>query len=87
MLFLLRRATMTANGFRLGEGGELEVQMFNLAQMLIRIPNVQILYKSPTFAKPLLAVVYFLFTFDVLLIFNCSCTLIPKIEQTCCFVL
>lgn len=30
------------NGSRLGEGGELEVQMFMLVQKLIRIPNVQI---------------------------------------------
>jgi hypothetical protein len=34
--------TLACNGFGLGEGGELEVQMFILAQMLIRIPNVQI---------------------------------------------
>ena len=27
---------------QLGEGGELEVQMFMLVQKLIRIPNVQI---------------------------------------------
>jgi len=33
---------MAANVFGLGEGGELEVQMFILAQMLIRIPNAQI---------------------------------------------
>jgi hypothetical protein len=31
-----------ANVLGLGEGGELEVQMFNLAQMFIRIPNVPI---------------------------------------------
>jgi len=30
------------NVFGLGEGGELEIQMFILAQMLIRIPNAQI---------------------------------------------
>ena len=35
-------AGITANGLRLGEGGELEEQMFNLPQMFIRIPNVQI---------------------------------------------
>jgi hypothetical protein len=33
---------LAANVFGLGEGGEMEAQMFNLAQMLIRIPNVQI---------------------------------------------
>jgi hypothetical protein len=30
-----------ANGFGLGEEADLEVQMFGLAQMFIRIPNVQ----------------------------------------------
>jgi hypothetical protein len=34
--------TLAHNVFGLGEGGELEVQMFILAQMLIRIPNAQI---------------------------------------------
>lgn len=34
--------TLACNGSRLGEGGELEVQMFMLVQKLIRIPNVQI---------------------------------------------
>ena len=34
--------TVATNGSRLGEGGELEVQMFMLVQKLIRIPNVQI---------------------------------------------
>jgi hypothetical protein len=33
---------MTANVLGLCEGGEIEAQMFKLAQMLIRIPNVQI---------------------------------------------
>ena len=33
---------IVCNGSRLGEGGELEVQMFMLVQKLIRIPNVQI---------------------------------------------
>jgi hypothetical protein len=33
---------LTANGLGLCEGGEIEAQMFNLVQMLIRIPNVQI---------------------------------------------
>jgi hypothetical protein len=32
---------MTANGFGLCEEAELEAQMFSLAQMYIRIPNVQ----------------------------------------------
>jgi hypothetical protein len=33
---------ISSNVLGLCEGGELEVQMFILAQMLIRIPNVQI---------------------------------------------
>ena len=33
---------MSHNVLGLCEGGGLEAQMFNLAQMLIRIPNVQI---------------------------------------------
>jgi hypothetical protein len=32
---------MTANGLGLAEGGELEAQSFNLAQMLIRSTNVE----------------------------------------------
>jgi hypothetical protein len=38
---VLGSRTITANVLGLCEGGEIEVQMFNLAQMLIRIPNVQ----------------------------------------------
>jgi len=34
--------SITPNGLGLCEGGELEVQMFILAQMLIRVPNAQI---------------------------------------------
>ena len=48
---------MVHNGFGLGEGGELEVQMFNLAQMFIRIPYLKFCTKTPTFAKPLLCLV------------------------------
>jgi hypothetical protein len=32
---------ITANVWSLGEEADLEAQMFNLAQMFIRIPNVQ----------------------------------------------
>jgi hypothetical protein len=32
---------VAANGLQLGEVADLEAQMFNLAQMFIRIPNVQ----------------------------------------------
>lgn len=37
----MSRPTMTANGSWLCEEAELEAQMFNLAQMFVRIPNVQ----------------------------------------------
>ena len=43
-------AGITANGLRLGEGGELEEQMFNLPQMFNRIPNVQ-LSTEPAFLQ------------------------------------
>jgi hypothetical protein len=33
--------SITANVLQLGEVADLEAQMFNLAQMFIRIPNVQ----------------------------------------------
>jgi len=33
--------TITGNGLGLCEEADLEAQMFNLAQMFIRIPNVQ----------------------------------------------
>ena len=36
MLFII-----VPNGLQLGEVADLEAQMFNLAQMFIRIPNVQ----------------------------------------------
>jgi len=32
---------IATNGLRLGDVAELRAQMFNLAQMFIRIPNVQ----------------------------------------------
>jgi len=38
-LLVVCRHSLATNGFWLGEGGELEVQMFKLVQMLIRIPN------------------------------------------------
>ena len=40
------------NVFGLGEGGELEVQMFNLAQMLIRIPQLKYSTKAPLLPNP-----------------------------------
>jgi hypothetical protein len=52
---------MTANGLGLGEEAELKAQMFGLAQMLIRIPNVQFSTEPAFFAKPLLAVRCFFF--------------------------
>ena len=38
---------MAYNVLRLCEGGEIEAQMFNLAQMFNRIPNVQNSTKTP----------------------------------------
>ena len=40
------------NGFGLGEGGEIEVQMFMLAQMLIRIPMLKFSTKAPLLPNP-----------------------------------
>lgn len=37
-VYVVSSATLAGNVFGLGEGGELEVQMFILAQMFIRIP-------------------------------------------------
>jgi hypothetical protein len=42
---------MTANGLGLGEEAELKAQMFGLAQMLIRIPNVQFSTEPAFFCK------------------------------------
>ena len=44
--------TVGHNVLGLGEVGELEVQMFNLAQMLIRITNVQISTSAPILPNP-----------------------------------
>ena|SRR5690554_216990 len=38
---------MHANGFALGEGGDIEVQMFMLAQMFNRIPKLEFNTKAP----------------------------------------
>jgi len=43
---------MTANVFGLGEVGELEAQMFNLAQMPNRITNVQFSTSAPIVPNP-----------------------------------
>jgi hypothetical protein len=47
-----------ANGLGLAEVGELEVQMFNLAQMYNKIPNAQCSTSAPHFGKPLLYAVF-----------------------------
>jgi hypothetical protein len=44
--------TLAGNGLGLCEGGEIEAQMFNLAQMLIRITNVQFSTKAPLLQNP-----------------------------------
>jgi hypothetical protein len=41
-----------ANVFGLAEVGDLVVQMFNLVQMYIRIPNVQFSTSAPILANP-----------------------------------
>ena len=41
MTFFFPFSLIAANGLALGEVADLEAQMFNLAQMFIRIPNVQ----------------------------------------------
>jgi hypothetical protein len=43
---------MTANGLGLCEVGELEVQMFNLAQMFIRIPMLKFSTSAPILQNP-----------------------------------
>jgi hypothetical protein len=43
---------MHPNVLGLGEVGELEVQMFNLAQMPNRIPNVQFSTSAPILPNP-----------------------------------
>jgi len=53
--------TLTYNGFRLGEVVELEARMFNVAQMFIRIPNVQFSTEPDILPNCLLAEVPFLF--------------------------
>lgn len=43
---------MTANGFGLAEVGDFKAQMFNLAQMVIRISNVELTTSAPILANP-----------------------------------
>jgi len=49
---------VAGNGLGLAEVGELEVQMFNLAQMYNKIPNAQCSTSAPHFGKPLLYAVF-----------------------------
>ena len=60
---------ISANVFGLGEGGEIEAQMFNLAQMFIRIPNVQFSTNAPLLPNP--CYVQFIFHSDVLSVIHC----------------
>lgn len=48
----LRHYSLTANVLGLCEGGELEVQMFNLAEMLIRIPMLKFSTNAPLLQNP-----------------------------------
>jgi serine protease inhibitor len=43
---------MAGNVFGLAEVGEIEVQMFNLAQMLIRIPKFKFSTNAPLLQNP-----------------------------------
>jgi hypothetical protein len=49
------------DGLGLGEVGELEVQMFNLAQMPNRIPNAQFSTSAPILPNPCWAFVFLLY--------------------------
>ena len=50
--YSLYNVLIVPNGLGLGEGGELEVQMFNLAQMFIRIPYLKFCTKAPLLPNP-----------------------------------
>ena len=60
---------LAGNVLGLGEGGEIEAQMFNLAQMFIRIPNVQFSTKAPLLPNP--CYVQFIFHSVVLSVIHC----------------
>lgn len=47
MLYNIVVSSVTANGLRLGEGGGLEVLMFDLAQMSLKSTNVQFSTETP----------------------------------------
>jgi len=50
---LVRAKTQIAvNVLGLAEVGELEAQMFNLAQMFVRIPNIKFSTSAPILASP-----------------------------------
>jgi hypothetical protein len=51
---------MPGNVLGLGEVGELEAQMFNLAQMPNRITNAQFSTSAPILPNPCCAFVYFI---------------------------
>ena len=53
------RDRVTHNGLGLCEGGEIEAQMFNLAQMLIRIPMLKFSTIAPLLQNPCYALVPF----------------------------
>jgi len=52
ILVVLQCQFFAANVLGLCEGGELEVQMFNLAQMLIRIPMFKFSTNAPLLQNP-----------------------------------
>ncbi len=54
-------------GFGLGEGGEIEAQMFNSAQMLIRIPMFKFSANAPLLPNPCCAFVPFMVSAKIFL--------------------
>jgi len=51
-MIVMSSATLAPNVLGLCEGGELEVQMFNLAEMLIRIPMLKFSTNAPLLQNP-----------------------------------
>lgn len=86
MLFSVGLFSIGGNGLGLCEEAELEAQIFSLAQMFIRIPNVQFSTEPAFLQNPCwLSVIYYFFQFFVKVVVSkvyekqiifCSC-------QTC----
>jgi hypothetical protein len=61
-VLVVGRPTLAPNVLGLCDGGELEVQMFSLVQMFIRIPNVEFSTEAPLLQNPCYAM-FFCFGF------------------------